>query len=260
MLKMMEKFVDSHIRDEILRLHPLHQYQFTYQTGRPLQLHCTMWLHIYRKQWKTGKLHLQLSYILRELLIATHSTSQQRLPNSLDTICSWLGSILGGLGLSAVRHFTVSTSESGCGRTPTRTQWEWLLHCVVSRWNCYPHQQKIPKHRLRASGYEYGTIVVRQNSVVYQSTKDGDSTIHQEKRFKGPTGTNPLWRQTAADYWGKIPLTSFWTRDWLGRHSWKTWWITLTGLFGPVSAHLVKPGGWNQGLCPGSTPWWSDPY
>jgi hypothetical protein len=42
MLKMMEKLVDRHIRDEILGLHPLHQYQFTYQTGRPLQLHCTM--------------------------------------------------------------------------------------------------------------------------------------------------------------------------------------------------------------------------
>jgi hypothetical protein len=42
MLKMKEKLVDRHIRDEILGLHPLHQYQSTYQTGRPLQLHCTM--------------------------------------------------------------------------------------------------------------------------------------------------------------------------------------------------------------------------
>jgi len=37
MLKMVEKLVDRHIRDEILGLQPLHQYQFTYQTGRPLQ-------------------------------------------------------------------------------------------------------------------------------------------------------------------------------------------------------------------------------
>jgi hypothetical protein len=34
MLKMMEKLVDRHIRDEILRLHPLHQYQFSYQPGK----------------------------------------------------------------------------------------------------------------------------------------------------------------------------------------------------------------------------------
>jgi hypothetical protein len=34
MLKMMEKFVDRHIRDEILGLHPLHRYQFAYQPGK----------------------------------------------------------------------------------------------------------------------------------------------------------------------------------------------------------------------------------
>jgi len=38
MLQMMEKFVDRLIWDEILGLHPLHQYQFAYETGRPLQL------------------------------------------------------------------------------------------------------------------------------------------------------------------------------------------------------------------------------
>jgi len=36
MLKMMEKLVGRHISDEILGLQPLHKYQFTYQTGRPL--------------------------------------------------------------------------------------------------------------------------------------------------------------------------------------------------------------------------------
>jgi hypothetical protein len=30
----MEKLVDRHIRDEILGLHPLHQYQFAYQSGK----------------------------------------------------------------------------------------------------------------------------------------------------------------------------------------------------------------------------------
>jgi hypothetical protein len=46
MLKMMEKLVDRHIRDEILGLRPLHWYQFAYQPGSPLKLHCIKWSHI----------------------------------------------------------------------------------------------------------------------------------------------------------------------------------------------------------------------
>jgi hypothetical protein len=34
MLKTMEKLVDRHIRDEIMRLLHLHQYQFAYQPGK----------------------------------------------------------------------------------------------------------------------------------------------------------------------------------------------------------------------------------
>jgi retron-type reverse transcriptase len=34
MLKTMEKLVDRHIRDEIMRLRPLHRYQFAYQPGK----------------------------------------------------------------------------------------------------------------------------------------------------------------------------------------------------------------------------------
>jgi hypothetical protein len=34
MLKTMEKLVDRNIRDEILMLHPLHQYHFIYQPGK----------------------------------------------------------------------------------------------------------------------------------------------------------------------------------------------------------------------------------
>ena len=33
-----------------------------------------------------------------------------------------------------------------------------------------------------------------------------------------------------------------------------------TGLFGPLSAHVVKLGVWNPGWCTASTPWWSDLY
>jgi len=37
------------------------------------------------------------------------------------------------------------------------------------------------------------------DSAVYQSTKDGNITIHPEKRFKGPEGTNPLWTHMTAN-------------------------------------------------------------
>jgi hypothetical protein len=35
---------------------------------------------------------------------------------------------------------------------------------------------------------------------VRQSTKDGNSTIHMEVRFKGPEGTSPLWTYITVDY------------------------------------------------------------
>jgi len=50
--------------------------------------------------------------------------------------------------------------------------------------------------------------VMWHNSVVYQSTKDGTSTIHYEKGFKGLKGTNPLWTNTEADYQGQVPESS----------------------------------------------------
>jgi hypothetical protein len=41
--------------------------------GSPQKQQCTMWLHIFRKQWKK-EYNLDLSYILRELLTALHVT------------------------------------------------------------------------------------------------------------------------------------------------------------------------------------------
>jgi len=41
----------------------------------------------------------------------------------------------------------------------------------------------------------------------YQSTKDGNSSIHKEEGFKGPEGANPLCKHIAADYQGQMPLT-----------------------------------------------------
>jgi len=49
--------------------------------------------------------------------------------------------------------------------------------------------------------------VVRQDSAVYESTKDGDTNIHPEKIFKEAEGTNHLWTHTATDSQSQIPWT-----------------------------------------------------
>ena len=110
------------------------------------------------------------------------------------------GVVVYGQGLFAGRHFITPVMQPGCGWTDRRAQWEWLLYTRICRWYCYPNQQKIFKHCLRASsgGFEYGTTVMWQNSAINQSTKDGDSAIQKETRFKGPKGTNHLWTWTAA--------------------------------------------------------------
>jgi AraC-like DNA-binding protein len=60
MVKMMEKLVDRHIRDQLLELCSLHRYQLAYQPGKSTETA----LHHVITQWKTGKLHLELSYVL----------------------------------------------------------------------------------------------------------------------------------------------------------------------------------------------------
>lgn len=101
--------------------------------------------------------------------------------------------------------------------------------------------------------------MVWQDSALYQSTKDGDSTIHPNERFKGPERANTLWIYTADDYPGQIPWTYSGQR------------IDLEGTvenvmnkvysnFGTVRAYLVKPGVWNPGRRTGSTSCWSDLY
>jgi hypothetical protein len=73
MQKTMEKLVDRFIRDEILGLGPLHRYEFAYQPRKSTEtaLHYVI-VHM-MKQWKT-RLHLEPSWILRELLIAPYIT------------------------------------------------------------------------------------------------------------------------------------------------------------------------------------------
>ena len=48
-----------------------------------------------------------------------------------------------------------------------------------------------------------------QDSAVYESTKESDTTIHPEKKFKEDEGTNPLWIHIATYYQGQIPWTYF---------------------------------------------------
>jgi hypothetical protein len=63
-------------------------------------------------------------------LIATHSTSQQRLPNSLDSICLGIGYILGGLGcqqwdvlLSLLPNLVVDNLTGGLNGNGCYTVW-----------------------------------------------------------------------------------------------------------------------------------------
>jgi len=79
-----------------------------------------------------------------------------------------------------------------------------------------------------------------RTQAVYKSTKDDNSTIHQEERFKGPEVTTPVWTHTTDDYRGQMP----WARSGQG--------TDVEGTaeecnkvyrpFGPEGAHLVKPG------------------
>jgi hypothetical protein len=101
-----------------------------------------------------------------------------------------------GQGLSmGGGHSIAPAVQPDCGPTQKRTQWEWMLYTGLYRWYRNPHEWKIPKHFLRAStgGSAYSTTVVSHNSVVYQSTRDGDSTIYKEERFKGPKEPTLSW-------------------------------------------------------------------
>jgi hypothetical protein len=55
MLKKVEKLVDRHIRDEILRFIPDIKTSFPTNQVSPLKLLCTMWSHPQRMQWSTGR-------------------------------------------------------------------------------------------------------------------------------------------------------------------------------------------------------------
>ena len=101
--------------------------------------------------------------------------------------------------------------------------------------------------------------MVWQDSALYQSTKDGDSIIHPNERFKGPERTSTLWKYTTDDYPHQIRWTYFaQVIDLEGKVDNVT--NKAYSNSGPVRAYLVKPGVWNPGWCIGSTACWSDLY
>jgi hypothetical protein len=73
MHKKIQKISARNITDESLWYVPYIYNNLPTNQGSPQKLQCTMWLHIYRKQWKK-EVNLELSYTLRELLMALHVT------------------------------------------------------------------------------------------------------------------------------------------------------------------------------------------
>jgi hypothetical protein len=83
MLKMMEQFVDRHIRDEILGLHPLHRYQFAYQPGKSTEtaLHHVI-THI-EEAVENSEVTLGALLDIEGAFDSTSSDIKQRLPNGM---------------------------------------------------------------------------------------------------------------------------------------------------------------------------------
>jgi hypothetical protein len=104
MLKMMEKLVDRHIRDEILKLRPLHRYQLAYQPGKSTE---TALHHVIT--------HIEEAVENREVSVgasldnegAFDSTTFDTITKAAkqhglgDTICRWIGSMLGSSKITA---------------------------------------------------------------------------------------------------------------------------------------------------------------
>jgi hypothetical protein len=104
MIKTMEKLVDRHIRDEILELHPLHRYQFAHQPGRSTEtaLHHVI-THI-GEAVKNSKvtlgafLDIEAAFDSTSFDIITKAAKRHRLE---ETICHWIGSMLGSRYITA---------------------------------------------------------------------------------------------------------------------------------------------------------------
>jgi hypothetical protein len=105
MLKMMEKLVDRHIRDEILGIRPLHQYQFAYQPGKYTE---TALHHVITHTDKAVEnrevtlgafLDIEGAFDSTSFYIIRKATKWHGLE---DTICHWIRSMLGSRRITAM--------------------------------------------------------------------------------------------------------------------------------------------------------------
>jgi hypothetical protein len=205
MLKTKEKLVDRYIKHEILGPHPLHQHQFAYQPGKSTEtaLHYVI-AHIEAAENKEMTLGAfldtertfdstshNINRSCQTVWVSRHNLSVDQLhsgqeENHNHTCRRKSGGSL-WLGAFDRAAFYCPCCGAWLLTNSQRDRWEWLLHTGVCRWQCYPNQWKISIYCLKAtSGHlEYGTTVVWQNSVIYQPTKDSDSSILQGTDIEG---------------------------------------------------------------------------
>ena len=103
-LKMIEKLVDRHIRDEILRLRPLHQYQFAYQPGKSTETA----LHHVITHTEEAVENWEITFgVFLDIEGPFDSTSFDSITMAAKchglghTICRWIGPMLGSRKITA---------------------------------------------------------------------------------------------------------------------------------------------------------------
>jgi hypothetical protein len=132
MLKTMEKLVDRHIKDEILGLRPIHQYQFAYQPGKSTKttLHHVI-THIQeavenREVTPGALLDIAGAFDSTSFDIITKTATCNRLG---DAICQWIGYMLRGRKITAtLAEETLEGSVArGCTQGGVVTLLTWSL-------------------------------------------------------------------------------------------------------------------------------------
>jgi hypothetical protein len=117
MLKTMEKLVDRHIKDEILGLCPLHQYQFVYQPGKSTETALHHVITHTEEAVENSKVTLgafidiEGAFYSTSFYIITKAAKRHGLG---DMICHWIGSMLGSRKIKAT--LAGETLEGSVGR------------------------------------------------------------------------------------------------------------------------------------------------
>ena len=168
----MQKLVTRNIKDETLEHVPYIYNNLSINQVSPQKLQCTMWLHIYRKQWKTGSYTWTFLYDVRASDSISHDITKTPNGIGLETHSSD-----GSAPCWVAEKLQLHSQEKQCRRSVancclqrailipllcclvvdevTEAVIHWVLH--------YPHQQKIHKYCLTDSSgdFEYRTTVVR---------------------------------------------------------------------------------------------------